>query len=120
APFTLTDALLACRDDVNCPYHDILALSNPDASNPDGLPGGLFDQVGQEMAPGTAATDFVGPVGVWGEAFTDANGNGRHDVGESFTDDPANSSPLVGAGHPSTLGDPQSTNKWDGAFIAGY
>jgi hypothetical protein len=119
-PFTLTASLLACQSDPGCPYHDILALSNTAVSNPDGLPGGLFDQVGQEMAPGTASTDFIGPVGVWGEAFTDTNTNGRHDAGESFTDDPANSSPVVGAGHPSTLGDPQSTNKWDGAFIAGY
>ena len=120
-PFTLTPALLACRDDANCPYHAILALSNPDVSNPDGLPGGLFDQIGQEMAPGTASTSWIGPTGVWGETFMDANQNGRWDSGEGFTDDPANSSPVVGAGSPATLGHPsQSTNKWDGVFIAGY
>src|SRR3569832_2452692 len=27
---------------------------------------------------------------VWGELFEDANGNGRYDTGETFTDDPGN------------------------------
>ena len=120
-PFTLTPALLACRDEPSCPYHAILALSNPAISNPDGLPGGLFDQIGQEMAPGTASSQWIGPTGVWGESYMDGNQNGRYDNGEGFTDDAANQSPVVGAGHPSTLGDPvSSTNKWDGIFIAGY
>ena len=96
--------MLACRNDPGCPYHDVLALSNPDGSNPDGLPAAL-QTIGDEMAPGVASTDWIGPTGVWGEAYADADSNGRFDDGESFTDDLANSSPVVGAGTMSTLGD---------------
>jgi hypothetical protein len=120
-PFTLTDELMSCRSDPACPYQSIVSLSNPDASNPDGLPGGLFASIGAEMARAAASTQWIGPAGAWGEEFTDANTNGRYDAGETFADDPANSSTVVGAGHPSTLGDPvSSTGKWDGIYIAGY
>lgn len=120
-PFTLTSQLSTCRSDPACPYHSVVSLSNPEASNPDGLPGGLFQTIGQEMAGPAASTEWIGPGGMWGEPFLDANSNGRYDAGEPFTDDPANSSPVVGAGHPSTLGDPVSSPaKWDGVYIAGY
>lgn len=120
-PFTMTDAHLACLADQSCPYRDILQLSSAEVSNPDGLPGGLFQTIGEEMAGPAASSNWIGPVGVWGEEFIDANGNGRYDAGEEFADDAANSSALVVEGHPSTLGDPaSSTNKWDGTYIAGY
>ena len=47
--------------------------------------------------------------GVWGENFTDANKNGRWDVGEPFEDDPGN-----------TEIDPNSANKYDGVYLAGF
>ncbi|MBY0277455.1 hypothetical protein K2Z84_19155 [Candidatus Binatia bacterium] len=47
--------------------------------------------------------------GVWGELYDDANGNGRYDAGESFTDDPANDAL-----------DPQSKGKYDGIYMAGF
>jgi len=56
--------------------------------------------------------DWDGPVtpsGVWGETFTDTNGNGRWDPGEKFVDDPVN-----------TQLDPKSKNKYDGIFMAGF
>lgn len=51
----------------------------------------------------------VTPSGVWGEPFDDANGNGRYDAGETFTDDPANDAL-----------DPQSKGKYDGIYMAGF
>ncbi len=56
--------------------------------------------------------DWTGPVtesGLWGEEFTDLDGNGRYDVGEPFTDDPRN-----------TALDPSSESKWDGVYLAGF
>jgi len=56
--------------------------------------------------------DWDGPItpsGVWGEEFTDTNGNNRWDVGEPFVDDPAN-----------TAIDPSSRRKYDGIFMAGF
>lgn len=53
-----------------------------------------------------------GPIttsGVWGELYDDANGNGRYDTGESFTDDPGNQAL-----------DPQSKGKYDGIYMAGF
>jgi hypothetical protein len=53
-----------------------------------------------------------GPItssGVWGETYEDLNGNGRYDVGEPFTDDPAND-----------VLDPQSAGKYDGIYLAGF
>lgn len=47
--------------------------------------------------------------GVWGENFTDTNKNGRFDVGEPFEDDPGN-----------TEIDPNSANKYDGIYLAGF
>jgi hypothetical protein len=120
-PFTLTPELRDCRTDRDCPYHSVVQYSNPAASNPDGLPGGLFERIGEEMASGTAARTWIGPAGIWGEPFTDGNGNGRYDSGEAFNDDPANSSPRVGEGYPGPLGDPQSsTGRWDGVYMGGY
>src|SRR5688572_8006218 len=60
-PFTLTSQLSACRSDPGCPYHGVVALSNPEASNPDGLPGGLFQTIGQEMAGPAASAEWIGP-----------------------------------------------------------
>lgn len=56
--------------------------------------------------------DWTGPVtsnGLWGESYTDTNGNGRYDVGEPFTDDPRN-----------TALDRDSAGKWDGIYLAGF
>jgi len=56
--------------------------------------------------------DWDGPItasGVWGETFTDTNKNQRWDSGEPFTDDPAN-----------TALDPQSGEKYDGIYLAGF
>jgi hypothetical protein len=82
-------------------------LANPAASNPDGLPGGLWDQT---TGPGgVTSAGQVSLNGVWGESFTDANGNHRHDDGEPFTDDPFNS-----------VVDPDSTQKYDGIYLGGF
>ena len=56
--------------------------------------------------------DWTGPittVGLWGEEFTDTNGNGRYDVGEPFVDDPRNTALDAGSG-----------GKWDGIYLAGF
>lgn len=47
--------------------------------------------------------------GVWGEEFTDQNGNGVWNSGEPFTDDPGN-----------TEIDGSSKNKYDGIYLAGF
>lgn len=51
----------------------------------------------------------VTPSGVWGERFTDQNGNGVWDSGEAFEDDPGNSEL-----------DPSSRNNYDGVYLAGF
>ena len=46
-----------------------------------------------KLTPCGTNADYTGPVtpsGVWGETFSDANGNGRWDNGETFSDDPEN------------------------------
>ncbi len=48
-------------------------------------------------------------TGVWGEKFTDSNGNGRWDPGEPFEDDPGN-----------TALDHGSSGKYDGIYLAGF
>jgi hypothetical protein len=56
--------------------------------------------------------EWDGPItesGVWGETFTDLNGNGRWDRGEPFVDDPVNSQL-----------DPFSEQKYDGIYMAGF
>jgi hypothetical protein len=56
--------------------------------------------------------DYDGPItqsGVWGEQYTDTNGNNRWDDGEPFVDDPVN-----------TAIDPGSRRKYDGIFLAGF
>lgn len=82
-------------------------LSNRAASNRDGLPGGLWHTF--EPEPGAVSAGQVLPTGVWGEAFTDQNANGRYDLGEPHVDDPVNSRL-----------DPDSTGKWDGIYLAGF
>lgn len=64
------------------------------------------------LTPCGSNPDYDGPVtpsGVWGEAFTDTDGNGRWDVGEPFVDDPIN-----------TALDAGSAGKYDGIFLAGF
>lgn len=64
------------------------------------------------ISPCGTHPDWDGPVtanGVWGEEFSDSNGNGRWDVGETFVDDPVN-----------TAIDPGSRRKYDGIFLAGF
>ncbi|MEX2459500.1 MAG: hypothetical protein WD770_11025, partial [Actinomycetota bacterium] len=82
-------------------------LSDRATSNPDGRPGGLWDTF--EPEPGFTSEGQVTATGVWGEAFDDANGNGRYDFGEAFTDDPVN-----------TRLDPDSAGKYDGVYLAGF
>jgi hypothetical protein len=82
-------------------------LSSRAASNPDGLPGGLWETF--EPENGLSSANGVLPSGVWGEPFTDQNGNHRYDFGEPFTDDPLN-----------TRLDPDSGGKWDGVYLAGF
>jgi len=81
--------------------------SDPAASNPDGLPGGLWDTFSPELLAGS--TGQVTVTGVWGEPFVDANGNHRYDDGESFSDDLAN-----------TRLDPGTFNRWTGVYLAGF
>jgi hypothetical protein len=47
--------------------------------------------------------------GVWGEKFTDTNGNGHWDAGEPFEDDPGNDAL-----------DASSKGKYDGIYLAGF
>ncbi|MGH7786634.1 MAG: hypothetical protein ACRERC_07190 [Candidatus Binatia bacterium] len=64
------------------------------------------------LSPCGPNPDYDGPItasGVWGEEFTDVDGNGRWDDGEPFIDDPAN-----------TALDPRSAEKYDGIFLAGF
>lgn len=51
----------------------------------------------------------VTSTGVWGEKFTDQNGNGTWDGGEPWEDDPGN-----------TELDANSKNKYDGIYLAGF
>ncbi len=56
--------------------------------------------------------DWGGAVtvsGIWGEEFTDDNGNGRYDRGEHFVDDPFNGEL-----------DHSSGNKYNGIYMAGF
>jgi hypothetical protein len=86
---------------------DVDPNSNASASNPDGLPGGLWDTFAPPL--GIASAGQVTVSGLWGEPFVDANNNRRFDDGESFTDDLAN-----------TRLDPLSVNRWNGVFMAGF
>jgi hypothetical protein len=64
------------------------------------------------ITPCGANPEWDGPItatGVWGETYTDTNGNGRYDVGEPFTDDPRNEAI-----------DAQSKGKYDGIYMAGF
>ena len=51
----------------------------------------------------------VTATGVWGEVFTDLNGNGVWNSGEPFVDDPGNAEI-----------DRSSVNKYDGIYLAGF
>jgi hypothetical protein len=64
------------------------------------------------LSPCGSNPDYDGPItpsGVWGESFTDTDGNGRWDDGEPYVDDPVN-----------TALDPRSEQKYDGIFLAGF
>jgi hypothetical protein len=64
------------------------------------------------ITPFGAHPDWDGTVtgtGVWGEEFTDLNGNGVWNSGEPFVDDPGN-----------TAIDRSSLNKYDGIYLAGF
>ena len=65
-----------------------------------------------KLSPCGPNPDYDGPItasGVWGESYTDVDGNGRWDDGEPFVDDPVN-----------TTLDPRSDMKYDGIFLAGF
>jgi hypothetical protein len=82
-------------------------LSARTASNPDGRPGGLWDQIA-----GVGSTKSAGQVtvsGLWGEPFVDGNGNRRYDQGETFTDDAVNSAI-----------DTDSLQHYDGIRLGGF
>jgi hypothetical protein len=65
-----------------------------------------------KLSPCGGHPDYDGPItpsGVWGEAFTDVDGNGRWNVGGPFEDDPANTAIDAGSG-----------GRYDGIFRAGF
>jgi len=97
APFTADSPLATSVD----------PLSSRNASNPDGRPGGLWDQI--DGLGGVRSSGQVTPSGMWGEAFADDNHNRRHDEGESFTDDVVNTSI-----------DADSARKYDGVRLGGF
>jgi hypothetical protein len=51
----------------------------------------------------------ISSSGIWGERFTDKNGNGRWDLGEPFEDDSVNTSL-----------DRSADQKYDGIYLAGF
>jgi hypothetical protein len=64
------------------------------------------------LSPCGPNPEWDGPItanGVWGESYTDMDGNGRWDAGEPFVDDPVN-----------TALDFRSEQKYDGIFLAGF
>jgi hypothetical protein len=64
------------------------------------------------ITPFGAHPDWNGTItvtGVWGEQFTDQNGDGVWNSGEPFVDDPGN-----------TEIDRSSLNKYDGIYLAGF
>ncbi len=64
------------------------------------------------ITPSGQNADWDGGIsssGVWGERFTDKNGNGRWDLGEPFEDDSANTSL-----------DRSADQKYDGIYLAGF
>ncbi len=64
------------------------------------------------ITPSGPNPDWDGTItqsGVWGERFTDVNGNGRWDAGEPFEDDAGNSAL-----------DESSRGKYDGIYLAGF
>jgi len=65
-----------------------------------------------KLSPCGTNPDYDGPItvsGVWGETFTDVDGNGRWDEGEPFVDDPVNSAL-----------DTKSAGKYEGIYLAGF
>jgi hypothetical protein len=82
-------------------------LGDAAAANPDGMPGGLWDQIAGPI--GLTSDAQVTVSGMWGEPFVDANGNHRHDAAEDFTDDLVNSAI-----------DPTSVRKYDGIYLGGF
>jgi hypothetical protein len=64
------------------------------------------------LTPCGSNPEWDGPItanGVWGELFTDLNGNGRWDPGEPFDNDPVN-----------TTLDFASRLRYDGIYLAGF
>jgi len=96
-PFTIVDGVTGA----------VSPLSGRGTSNPDGAPGARWETF--EPEAGFSSAGQVLPTGVWGEPFTDQNGNGRYDLGEPHVDDPVN-----------TRLDPDSAGKWDGIYLAGF
>jgi hypothetical protein len=84
-------------------------------SNPDGLPCDAACATDDVFKVMSAFEGTITHNGVWGERYTDSNGNGRYDApaahsrGEPFTDDPKN-----------TQLDRSSARKWDGIYLAGF
>lgn len=89
----------------------LAAFAGSGAQASAGLRVGFSSKTITPVGTSPAGWDFVpGPNGVWGEPYTDSNGNGYFDLGEPFTDDPRNS-----------VIDVQSTGKWDGCWTnAGF
>lgn len=102
----LSLALAACGDDDN---------GAAPAPTPTPIPTVSALRVGVAAVPLTpcgANPEWDGPItasGVWGETFTDNNGNGTWDAGEPFVDDPVNGDL-----------DPSSIEKYDGIYLAGF
>ncbi len=61
------------------------------------------------FGPHTEWNGQITTTGVWGEKFSDKNGNGVWDGGEEFEDDEGNSAI-----------DPSSKGKYDGIYLAGF
>ncbi len=91
----------------------LTAMGCSDASQPKSSTAALRVGVAAvRITPCGDNPDWDGTVtatGVWGEIYDDANGNGRYDTGESFTDDPGNDAL-----------DAQSKGKYDGIYMAGF
>jgi len=105
--FCLIVAFVACGVFSGCGDSDPSPSAPPPA-----VPALRVGVAAVKLTPCGPNPDYDGPItpsGVWGETFTDRNGNGRWDAGEPFTDDPVN-----------TALDPKSLHKYDGIFLAGF
>ena len=92
-------ALSACGDD-----------DRGDRATPAALRIGVAAVPITPCGPNPEWTGPITPSGVWGEEFTDANGNGLWDSGEAIVQDPV-----------STDLDPRDArNRYNGIFLAGF